>query len=87
MLNTIVKCPHSFDRVTRIKFKPNETVLFSSGEDTCLKSWVTQKSLLKDDQASVTWSYNSSNGYRDLTPFDFEFLRLNSEIEAVTNLI
>ena len=35
--------PHSFDKVNKIKFKPNENVLFTCGNDSCFKSWILQK--------------------------------------------
>jgi hypothetical protein len=38
-LNTLVRYPHSFERVTKIMFRPNENVLFTCGNDGCFKSW------------------------------------------------
>lgn len=35
----MVRYPHSFEKVNKIKFKPNENILFSCGNDGCFKSW------------------------------------------------
>lgn len=67
--------PHSFDRVTKIKFKPNENVLFTCGQDGCFKSWILSKSCQSD---KFNWAYSTSNGYRDMNPTDVEFLHLNN---------
>lgn len=101
-LNTIVKYPHSYERVTRLKFKPsssnnnnmnttsdkddNDVYLYSSGDDTCIKSWaLSSSSSSKADASSsaLVWTYNSSNGYRDLNPVDMDFMRLNSDLQLV----
>lgn len=47
-LNTLVRLPHSYDRVTKIKFHPNENYLISCGEDNYFKTWALfQSSNLK----------------------------------------
>jgi WD40 repeat protein len=62
--------------VNKICFKPNENILFSSGQDNCFKSWTLQQSKIVEETSS--WTYNTSNGYRELAPTDIEFIRLNS---------
>jgi NET1-associated nuclear protein 1 (U3 small nucleolar RNA-associated protein 17) len=39
-LNTLVRYPHSFEKVNKLKFKPNENILFTCGNDACFKSWI-----------------------------------------------
>ena len=39
-LNTLVRYPHSFDKVNKINFKKNENLLFTCGNDGCFKSWI-----------------------------------------------
>lgn len=39
-LNTIVRYPHSYEKLNQIKFKPTENILFTTGADFCLKSWI-----------------------------------------------
>ncbi|RNA06715.1 WD repeat-containing 75-like [Brachionus plicatilis] len=81
-LNTLVRHPHSFDQVTKIKFKPNENVLLSCGQDGCFKSWRLTK---KFQSTSSNWVYHTSNGYRDMNPNNVEFLTLkNSDFVAVS---
>jgi hypothetical protein len=82
-LNTLVRQPHSFDRINKIKFKPNENVLFSCGEDGCFKSWVLRENRQQassNESSSITsnWIYATCNGFRDMTPNDIEFVSLNS---------
>lgn len=68
--------------MTKIKFKPNEQVLVTCGQDGCFKSWVLNKNLQSD---TFSWAYNTSNGYRDMNPTDVEFLTINnSDFVAVS---
>lgn len=99
-LNTVVKYPHSYERVTRLKFKPrclssnvddvDGVFLYSAGEDSCIKSWalvkqapITSPTLKDSSTPTLVWAYYSSYGYRDLNPVDFDFLKLNSDLQLV----
>lgn len=79
--------PHSFDRVTRIKFKPNENVLFTCGEDGCFKSWTLRKNSEQAAQSSnettFNWVYNTCNGFRDMIPSHIEFLGFNENVDLI----
>lgn len=74
--------PHSYDRVNNIKFKPNENVLLSCGQDGCFKSWILTKN---SQSATSSWVYSTSNGYRDMNPDNIEFINLkNLDLIAVS---
>ena len=77
--------PHSFDRITKIKFKPNENVLFTCGEDGCFKSWILRENRQQASSSETTfnWIYNTCNGFRDMIPTDVEFVSFNSSIDLV----
>jgi hypothetical protein len=44
MLNTIVRYPHSYEKLNQIKFKPKENILVTCGSDSCFKSWALTES-------------------------------------------
>jgi hypothetical protein len=46
MLNTIVRYPHSYEKLNQIKFKPKENILVTCGSDSCFKSWALTESNL-----------------------------------------
>lgn len=47
MLNTLVRYPHSFDKVNKIKFKHSSNLLFTCGNDGCFKSWILHENKLQ----------------------------------------
>ncbi|CAF0710964.1 unnamed protein product [Brachionus calyciflorus] len=81
-LNTLVRHPHSYDKITKLKFKPNENTLFTCGEDGCFKSWTLVKnrpSSIDQNQIKYNWVYSTCNGYRDMYPSDIEFFEINNK--------
>ena len=67
---------------------PNEDRLVTCGSDGCFKTWTlvenkpqaSNSSATTADSASsssMSWIYDTCNGYRDLTPVDVDFARLD----------
>ncbi len=75
-LNTLVRQPHSFDRINKLKFKPNDNVLFTCGEDGCFKSWQLLSSS-SSISSNMNWIYSTCNGYRDMIPIDLDLIDLD----------
>lgn len=76
-LNTLVRQPHSFDRINKLKFKPNDNVLFTCGEDGCFKSWQLLSSS-SSISSNMNWIYSTCNGYRDMIPIDLDLIDLDN---------
>jgi NET1-associated nuclear protein 1 (U3 small nucleolar RNA-associated protein 17) len=88
-LNTLVRYPHSFAKVTHLTFKGKENLLFSCGQDGCFKSWILSEnkpvaSQETHSQVTFNWRYNTCNGYRDLSPTHIEFAAANEDLMAVS---
>lgn len=87
VLNTFVRFPHAFEQVNKIKFKQNENVLFTCGNDNCFKSWVLRENEMHassdKDEPTFNWVYNSCDGYRDLNPTHIDFVTLEGGVDLV----
>lgn len=86
-MNTFVRFPHAFEQVNKIKFKQNENVLFTCGNDSCFKSWVLRENEMHassdKDEPTFNWVYNSCDGYRDLNPTDIDFVTVDGGVDLV----
>jgi uncharacterized Rmd1/YagE family protein len=79
-LNTLIRFPHSYKIVNKIKFKTNDNALLTCGKDDCVKSWILKdnKPVASNESSSVeltsNWVYNSCNGYREYEPSEICFI-------------
>lgn len=67
-LNTIIRLPHSYFKINKMKFDPKENLLVTVGDDTFFKTWI----LLEDSKQS-SWVYDTCNAYRHMVPGDVDF--------------